>query len=189
MCNQSEKNMPEAVIQQLNLSYNAEQDRLLLRVGLTDNAELLVWLTYRVTRALWQVLSEETHIPITSSIQLQTPPQQVVAKFKQEAEHIDLLQKMDFATAYQPRKEVIHNSAILANDALLIKDTDNSLVLEMPCIEGLNVRMNLTPELILALSNMLQLSAKEASWNIVTSHKTELQITMTPETSDKKMLH
>jgi hypothetical protein len=189
MSDQSDTKIPEAVIQQLNLSYNTEQDRLLLRVGLADNAELLVWLTYRVTRALWQLLSGETRMPTATSIQLETPLQQAVEQFKQEAETIETLQKMDFVTAYQPRKEVVNNAAMLAISVLLIQVTDKPPVLEMPCVEGVNVRMNLTPELILALNNMLQLSSKEAGWNIGVSHKTDLQITLTPESGEKKVLH
>ena len=46
------ENKPEAAIQQINLGYNTEQDRLLLRVGLADNSELLVWLTNRITKQL-----------------------------------------------------------------------------------------------------------------------------------------
>ena len=62
-------------IQQLNLSYIADQDRLLLRVGLSDNSELTVWLTYRITRMIWQLLNVEAHLPSASSIQAGTPPQ------------------------------------------------------------------------------------------------------------------
>jgi hypothetical protein len=189
MCDQSEIKMPEAVIQQLNLSYNTEQDRLLMRVGLADNVELLVWLSYRITRMLCQLLNGETHIPTATSIQLNTPPQKAVAKFKQEIETIETLKKMDFTTAYQPRKELVNSAAMLAISVLLIQEINKPPVLEMPCLEGVNVRMNLTPELSLALINMLQLSSKEAGWNIGATSKTELQITLTPESSNKKVLH
>lgn len=189
MSDQSDFKMPEAVIQQINLSYNVDQDRLLLRVGLADNSELLVWLTYRVTRALWQLLNGEAHMPTATSIQIETPPQQAVKQFKQEAEAVETLGKMDFATAYQPRKEVVNNAAMLATNAILIHASDKPPVLEMACVEGLNMRMNLTQELILALSNMLQLSAKEAAWNIGAQQKAEPQVVLMPETSDKKVLH
>ncbi len=189
MSDQSEIKMPEAVIQQINLSYNVEQDRLLLRVGLADNSELLVWLTYRVTRALWQLLNGEAHMPTATSIQVETPPQQAVTQFKQEVEAVETLNKMDFSTAYQPRKEVVNNAAMLAISVLLIQVTDKPPILEMPCVEGVNVRMNLTQELILALSNMLQLSSKEAAWNIGVQQKSEPQMILMPETGDKKVLH
>ena len=44
---------PPAVIDQLNLGFDADQDRLLFRVGLSDNTELVVWLTRRVTKSIW----------------------------------------------------------------------------------------------------------------------------------------
>ena len=189
MENQIELSKPEAVIQQINLSYNAEQDRLLLRVGLADNTELLVWLTYRITKSLWQLLNGETQLPTATSIQIETPPQQAVAQFKQEVEAVETLQKMDFATAYQPRTEVVHDAAMLAISVLLINIADKPPALEMPCLGGVNVRMNLTQELILALTNMLQLSAKEAAWNIGSRTKTDIQITLAPDTTVKNILH
>jgi hypothetical protein len=157
---------PEAVIQQLNLGYNAEQDRLLLRVGLADNSELLVWLTYRITKQLWQLLNGETHLPTANSVQSETVPQQAVEQFKQEMQATETLQKMDFATEYQPRKAVVNNSAMLAISLVLINYEAKLPTLEIPCLEGITVRMNLTQELILALCNMLQLSAKEAAWEL-----------------------
>jgi hypothetical protein len=39
--------MTDVGIQQINLSNLTEQDRMLFKVGLSDNNELLVWLTYR----------------------------------------------------------------------------------------------------------------------------------------------
>src|SRR5688572_6058974 len=93
----------EAAIQQINLGYNAQQDRLLLKVGLADNSELLVWLTYRITKQLWQKLIAETPLPTATSIKTETPPQQAAAQFQQEAQVVEAISKMDFATAYQPR--------------------------------------------------------------------------------------
>ncbi len=45
-------NAKPAVIQQLNLAYDADQDRLLLKVGLTDNSELAIWLTRRIAKSI-----------------------------------------------------------------------------------------------------------------------------------------
>ena len=184
---------PEATIQQINLGYNAEQDRLLLRVGLADNSELLVWLTYRVTRQLWQLLNSETHIPTATSIQVETPPQQAVEQFKQELQVAETLQKMDFATEYQPRKEVVSNGALLAISLVLLRYEKRPPTLEIPCLEGITVRMNLTQELILALCNMLQLSSKEAAWDIGVAlqakGQTQVSTTIVADSEMKKVLH
>ena len=174
---------PEAAIHQLNLSYSSEQDRLLFRVGLSDNTELMVWLTYRITKQLWALLNGETQLPTANSIKLETAPAQAVQQFKQEVQAAESLQKMDFATQYQPRKEVRNDSAMLAT-ALQLTD-DGIKHLDITCLEGVNVRMNLTQELILAMCNMLQLSTKEAAWEIGAPVNMPLLI----EVGEQKVLH
>ena len=185
------QNRPEAAIQQINLGYNAQQDRLLLRVGLSDNSELLVWLTYRITKQLWQLLNGETHLPTATSIQSETPPQQAVAQFKQEAQVVDTLQKLDFITEYKPRTDIVNDGAMLATSIVLINHDNKPTSLELPCLEGITVRMNLSQELILALCSMLQLSSKEAAWELGLACKLNAEIPATAilATDAKKILH
>ena len=102
----SEVQKPEATIQQFNLGYNAQQDRLLLRVGLSDDTELVLWITYRIAKQMWQLLNSDTYLPTADSIQPDVLPADAVAQFKQEAQTTETLNKMDFATKYQPRKEM-----------------------------------------------------------------------------------
>ena len=175
----------EAAIQQLNLGYNAEQDRLLLKVGLNDNTELALWLTNRMAKALWQLLNSEAHLPTANSIQVDLPPAQAVQQFKQEVQLVEALQKMDFSTEYQPRADVVNDGALLATSVQLMTNDSKLLTLEVLCLEGLTVRINLTPELMLALCNMLQLGAKEATWNITEF----LPTSILPELGAQKVLH
>ena len=182
-------NKPEAAIQQVNLGYNAEQDRLLLRIGLSDNSELLVWLTNRITKQLWQLLTGETHLPTATSIQTETAPQQAVEQFKQEVQVAETLQKMDFATEYQARKEVVNNGAMLAISLMLVSVEQKLPTLEIPCLEGVTVRINLTQELILALCNMLQLSSKEAGWDLGSPMQAQVSVALVADVDVKKLLH
>jgi hypothetical protein len=160
----SEVPKPEATIQQINISFNTEQDRLLLRVGLSDNTELLLWLTYRITRQLWQLLNGETHLPTADSIQADALPGQAVAQFKQEAQAAETLKKMDFATKYQPRKALRDEGALLA--VKLALSGANIKHLNILCLEGVSVGVNLPPALILAVCNLLQISATKAGWSL-----------------------
>lgn len=178
-----------AAIQQINLGYNAEQDRLLFRVGLSDNTELLVWLTSRITQLLWSLLTGEAHLPTATSIQNETPPEQAVEQFKQEMQAADALQKMDFKTEYQPRPEVRNDGAMLAINALLIRTENPHPSLELPCLEGISVRINLNPELTLAMCNMLQLATKEAGWAIGNATIALSPSTIAVEIDEKKVLH
>ena len=182
-------NKPEAAIQQINLGYNTEQDRLLMRVGLADNSELLVWLTNRITRQLWQLLNGESNLPTAMSIQVDTPPEIAVEQFKQEIQAAKALEKMDFVTEYQPRQEVVNNSAMLAIGLVLVVYQEKIPTLEIPCLEGVTVRMNLTQELILALCNMLQLSTKEAGWDIGSPMQMQEQSALAVDVDAKKVLH
>ena len=182
-------NKPEAAIQQINLGYNTEQDRLLLRVGLADNSELLVWLTNRITKQLWQLLNAEVNLPTATSIQAETPPEKAVAQFKQEIQTVEALQKMDFVTEYQPRKAVVNNGAMLAIGLMLVTYQEKPPTLEIPCMEGVTVRINLTQELILALCNMLQLSTKEAGWDINLPIQTQEQKALAVDVDANKVLH
>ena len=182
-------NKPEAAIQQINLGYNTEQDRLLMRVGLADNSELLVWLTNRITKQLWQLLNGESHLPTATSIQVDTPPEMAIKQFKQEIQATKALEKMDFVTEYQPRQEVLNNGAMLAIGIVLVVHQEKIPTLEIPCLEGVTVRMNLTQELILALCNMLQLSTKEAGWDIGSPMQTQEQRALAVDGDAKKVLH
>ena len=178
-----------AAIQQINLGYNAEQDRLLFRVGLNDNTELLVWLTSRITQLLWTLLTGEAHLPTANSIQADSPPEQAVAQFKQEMQAADALQKMDFKTEYQPRPEVRNDGAMLAINAVLVRVDNKPPSLELPCLEGISVRINLNPELTLAMCNMLQLATKEAGWAINAAAAAPAQSTVVVQMDVKKVLH
>ena len=182
-------NKPEAAIQQINLGYNTEQDRLLMRVGLADNSELLVWLTNRITKQLWQLLNGESNLPTATSIQVDTPPEMAIKQFKQEIQATRALEKMDFMTEYQPRQEVVNNGAMLAIGLVLVVYQEKIPTLEIPCLEGVTVRMNLTQELILALCNMLQLSTKEAGWDIGSPMQTQEQRALAVDGDAKKVLH
>ena len=178
-----------AAIQQINLGYNAEQDRLLFRVGLSDNTELLVWLTSRITQLLWSLLTGELHLPTADFIQAEMRLQQSVEQFKQEMLAADALQKMDFKTEYQPRPEVRNDGAMLALNAVLIHVENKQPSLELPCLEGVTVRINLNPDLTLAMCNMLQLATKEAGWVINASIAAPVQSPIAIQMDQKKVLH
>ena len=68
-------------------------------------------------------------------------------KFKQEIQVAETLQKMDFTSEYQPRNEEVNDGVMLATSVLLESFEEKASTLDMPCIEGMSVRMNLTQEL------------------------------------------
>ncbi|MCH9799385.1 MAG: hypothetical protein K0U18_01235 [Betaproteobacteria bacterium] len=171
----------EIGIQQLNLSYDKLQDRLLFRVGLSDESEIALWLTYRFSRQLWAELNQEAHLPEAKSF-ASDEIVDAVSQFQQEVEATEALKKMDFATDYQPREKLRTDGQLLAVSFTLSEDAKH---LEVTCLEEIAVNFNLTPELILAICSMLQLAAKEANWEMTTA----VPAIMMDESSVSKVLH
>lgn len=172
---------PEAGIQQLNLSYDKVQDRLLFRVGMSDNTELALWLTYRFSRGLWTALNREAHLPVAEAFETDDITD-AVQQFQQEVEATAALEQLDFATKYTPR-EALRNDGILLAVAFTLSDDVKRL--EVSCLEGLTVNINLTSELVLAICNMLQLAAKDAAWELTTT----IPAFVMDESSASKVLH
>ena len=187
--NTSADQTKEAAIQQVNLGYNVEQDRLLFKIGLSDNTELLVWLTNRITKMIWQLLNNETSLPSATSIDANEAPQQAVAQFKQELQAVQTLQKLDFKTEYQPRNVIRNDAALLATNAITIATENNKKTLEMVCYEGMTVRINLNQELILAVCNMLQLACREAGWTLGVALTLQNPAPITVVNNEIKVLH
>lgn len=179
--NKPVERMPEIGIQQLNLSYDKVQDRLLFRVGLSDNTELALWFTYRFSRDLWVALNTEAHLPVAESF-ASKDVSDAVQQFKQEVKAIETLREMDFATEYAPREALRPDGALLALNFTL---SDDAKHLDITCYEALAFNINLTPELVLATCNMLQLAAKEAGWELTTA----VPAFVMDESSVSKVLH
>lgn len=173
----------EASIQQLNLSYDKVQDRLLFRVGLSDDSELVLWFTYRFSRQLWAALNDETHLPAAKPFASKKSPAESVTQFKQEVQATKALKKMDFATEYTPRKAVRNDKVMLATEMKLSEAGAKHI--DITCQEGVVVHINLNQALVLALCNMLQLTTKEAGWDMDVSIVPAIKV----EESETGVLH
>lgn len=177
----SVEKVQEVGIQQLNFSYDKRQDRVLFRVGLTDETEIALWFTYRFSRKLWAALNQEAHLPEPKSF-ANAGVTHAISQFKQELEATEALKKMDFATEYTPREVSRTAGNLLAVSFTL---SDDAKQLEVTCLEDIAVNFNLTPELILAICSMLQMAAKEAAWQITSA----VPAMIIDEASMSKVLH
>ncbi|HSR02737.1 MAG TPA: hypothetical protein VLM20_08080 [Methylophilaceae bacterium] len=179
--NKSLEKTPVVGIQQLNLSYDKVQDRLLFKVGLSDDTEVALWFTYRFSLELWAALNEEAHLPVAESFKT-AEVNGAIEQFQQEVEATEALAKMDFQTAYQSQDTSRNDSVMLA---VGFKLSDDAKHLDIECLEGLAVNINLTPELLLAICSMLQLATKEAGWVM----KMPVSSYVMHESSVSKVLH
>ena len=152
----------EAVIQQLNLGYDAQQDRLLLKIGLADDSEIALWLTRRLVRTLWTLLQGSNPFPIVAPDQFTPATRELLESFSQES----AAQKLDFSEAYRSNRTSLSQQPGLVVDCSINNAGGGPPTLELAGPDGHTVRLILTSEITLALGNMLQLTAKEAAWDL-----------------------
>ncbi len=159
-----------AVIQQLNIGYNAPEDRLLLKIGMSGDTELSVWLTRRLVKTLWQLLQDANMVAAVAPDVDSPQAQELMQSFTKES----AAQKLDFSEEYKARNPVNDDELFLAQDCLLAKSGNGTPTLELVCTNGQTLKVVLNQDLSLALINMLQMVTKEAVWDLAFSGQLSL---------------
>lgn len=162
-----------ASIQQINIAYNAIEDRLLLKIGFSDNAELAVWLTRRLVKGLWQLLQSDELMPHPTAAQSPNADKSLSG-----LEKVNATQKLDFTSEYKHREAINHNDILLAKDCHILKSVNQAASLELICANGQTIKLALTQELALALINMLQLVSKETGWELLLSNHAPVMVSL-----------
>lgn len=179
-------------IEQLNLGYNQLEDRLLLKVGMADQSEIALWITRRVCKELWYLL-QEAHEQMVSDFK--DKPEEILLESELEqaldgvplpapklvtksAKQIDAsgadsrnAEKMDFNQTYIANRKPLAEAPILVVSCDIKEDNTEKSSLSFKAKAGEVVTMGITLELVVALTNMMQLATKEASWDLLMLQK------------------
>jgi hypothetical protein len=159
-----------AAIQQISISYVSVEDRLLLRIGIANQSELSVWLTRRVAKNLAQLL-HDTPINVPTDPRVNSPYiQDLEQRFAKE----EMLQKLNFSNDYGERNSLNSGQLFLVSDCRIVQPTDQQRVLELICSNQQIVNVALNDELLLAVTNMLQLASQQAAWDFALTEQTLL---------------
>jgi hypothetical protein len=163
--------MQQQSIQQINLSYDQQQDRLLMKAAVSQAQEIRVWLTYRVVRQMFKVLNREAHLPVSalalgdaSPLPAAQSPSEATRQFEQEADAVGQLENLDFSTAYQQRPSVVSEQELIVVDTRFVSINDQLNHMQLVCANGMNVNMSLNHQLVLAISRMLMVASQDAGW-------------------------
>ena len=165
-----------AVIEQLNLAFDIEQDRMLFKVGLSDNTELAIWITRRIAKSISAWL-QGSQAAVDASMQVlvmnaQGGLDEVGAKIMSasaitpEALMKTSTQNLDFSSQYQPNRKSRLAEPMLAIACKVLTDNATQFVVEFSAKDGINAQIAFNAELKIAFGNMLQLASKEAVWDI-----------------------
>jgi hypothetical protein len=109
-------------IHQLSVSYQAEQDRLLLRVSSTNGQEMRLWLTRRLMLGLWPLISRlqtEQLLKLEAAGSALDDADEELRRMLADFRKEEFLQRADFDTPYQDQ-----STLPLGTEPLLVTDVD-----------------------------------------------------------------
>lgn len=164
-------------IEQINLSFHEAEDRLLLKMGLLDNTEIAVWLTRKVVKVAWKLLQSSAHMHAQKSTPAETQQMtankvEALADFVRTAKPQHTLEQMDFNKAYEDNRVKLTEAPLLVIQAVFIALEAEPVAnttghLELHCHNGQVIKIALNPEITHAMQSMMQLTTREAGWDLV----------------------
>lgn len=153
-------------IQQLNLGYDGLEDRLLLRLGLADNSEVTVWLTRKMVKILWSMLQSAQVAPWMAPDEFTPETQPLLEEIARSVEPL-ATRKMDFSETYKTGRTPRTPHPVLPGDCRLVSlGHGKRYRLELEAKNFYTVRIPLSTDITQALINMLQMTTKEAGWDL-----------------------
>ncbi len=158
-------------IHQVNVSYDAEQDRLLLRINSLSREEFRAWLTRRMTLKLLpqlgQTAQEQLDKQFPAPIQSRHPPtqQQLVAQFHKEAAVYD----GDFQTPFIEKASALPlgEAPLLVTELTITPLADAKLqlvLLERLPEQQRDLQLVMDPALTRGLLRLLNQSMRASAW-------------------------
>ena len=178
----------ESAIEQINLGFNEQEDRLLLKLGLADKTEVAVWITRRICKIMWSLLqnTSSTLLPAASP-PTATPDSkhQAIENFALEVAEQKKIDNLDFQSEYIADRNTRTDAPMLAVQCVIISSENNPPHLELQCTNGQAVKIALSNELGYAVTNMMQLATREAGWDLLMPPN-NTQITLNPS---QQVLH
>ncbi|WP_041675472.1 hypothetical protein [Ramlibacter tataouinensis] len=159
-------------IRQLSVTYQAQQDRILLRVATADSREMRLWLTRRLLRGLWPLLrrTQVEHGPDATTPRgaVATPEaRQMLAQARRQA----FLQRADLETPFQEgASRPLGEEPMLAAEVGVTPLAEGRLRLGFSESRGSAphraFEMELDPSLVQGLMHLLEQALGQSQWQL-----------------------
>ncbi|MDC9715397.1 MAG: hypothetical protein PSN36_06250 [Gammaproteobacteria bacterium] len=184
-------------IHQMQLSYSNQEDRLILSINSKDNEEMRLFLTRRIVTSFWEILNKTIAHSLTSH---PTPndmveseskelgqKQQMQQQMQQQIHHQDIIDKSDYDTPFSSGdKFPVGEAPILVEKITINAYEDSNTALIFESNKGQNINLNLNPQLLHNLSDLLIRIIPSTNWNMGLIGETNVVIS---ENKDKLSLH
>ena len=161
-------------IKQLNVTHNAEEDRLLLRVSTTEEQEYCLWLTRMMVSKLWPALNNCVRDLDTRRAGASDKPaavQQAYEAFERDKN----LQAINLQQQYQaPKTQPLGDKPLLITSIDIATDGANTITLRwIEQLTGVSTHrsfeMTLQPNMYHGLTTLLDKGVDAARWRDVSA--------------------
>ena len=151
-------------LDQIQISFVAAEDRLMMRMSTNEDSEFRFWLTRRFVKALRPAL-EGT---LGKQTRIQTQVTQSARKELLAFEHEKAVQSADFATPYKPHDKSLPlgEQPVLLSRFQIRPADDGSVVLNVGPEKGNGVDLSLNTKMIHSLIALLDHALKTAAWDL-----------------------
>ena len=153
-----------ARLHQINIKYEPEQDRLLLRISTDDDAEMIAWLTRRFTKLLLGVLNKMS--VRDKSAGESTAVSDAMDEMKKDA----ALAGADFSTQYKATasSHPFGKEPVLLTGISFSKLKSNLISLSLKMVDKRSVTFTLSRDLLVVLIKLLRDGSDKAEWDLGT---------------------
>lgn len=155
-------------LNQINVSYNVAEDRMLLRMTAQASegmAEFRLWLTRRFVRLMWKAMEQVLDRDTAKNPAVMPDSRQALRQFEEEA----ALSSADFETPYTAGEQVV---APLGEEPVLVTRLQiraaegDRKFFQLSGAEGRGITLTLAPAMIHSLRKLLADVAARAEWNL-----------------------
>lgn len=150
-------------LQQFSASYVSGQDRLLLRVRSSDDAEFRFWITRRYLALLWPMLMKMAD----AFSGRKAPGDPLTRSALAELAHGEAVGKADFGSAYQDGSLFPLGEEPILLARITVKPlAGNTQTLSLLPQQGQGINLELDEKLVHVLARLLQEAANAAEWGL-----------------------
>lgn len=151
-------------LHQIQIRYDAMEDRALLRVATTDGNEFRFWITRRYARLLWAALSGSAARSAPAVAQAEPAARQAVVAFEQQA----ALARADFDTGFTEhhRATPLGDRPILLARVKCARLDNQTTALALHPMEGQGIEVRLDATLLHSVLKLIGDVAASGEWDL-----------------------
>jgi hypothetical protein len=154
-----------STIHQIQLRYDAVEDRALLRVSTTQLDEFRFWVTRRYARLLWKALTGSAARSARALTQSAPASREAVVAFEHEA----AVAKADFQTRFQAERTAttpLGEAPVLLAQVKCAPLEGGLTLLGMHPVQGQGIEIRLDETLLHSLLKLLADAARAGEWDL-----------------------